>query len=224
MSPILPGKQLELGLPVIIFPGVAGRVGGAGETFSPFGNRWTASGEMCPYLHLRWHYFTWGIPPLPAEGRREDRGEVHWEAGSTGSALHTPLPRRAGRAATINSPRNPTTALPTSTPAGGGGEGGAEIWGLILCPFWAGPEASPQLEAGLGPREAEQFGPSGADCCPQTWEDVGLWAEPFCVGRGSVRDAGRHPPQLHIPCPWARDVRWWPRPSSRARAAPGAHL
>lgn len=45
-------------------------------------------------------------------------------------------------------------------------EGEAEIWGLTLCPSWVGTEASPQLEAGLSPREAEQFGPSGGRLLP----------------------------------------------------------
>lgn len=40
-------------LGVTIFPGVAGRAGGRGGTLSPFGNRWAASGEICPDLHLR---------------------------------------------------------------------------------------------------------------------------------------------------------------------------
>lgn len=55
----------------------------------------------------------------------------------------------------------------------------------MLFPSWAGTEASSQLEAGLGPSEAEQFGSTGADSCPQAWEEAGLGgSELFWIGRG----------------------------------------
>lgn len=53
----------------------------------------------------------------------------------------------------------------------------------------AGTETNPQLEAGLGPREAEQCGPTGADRCR---EKVGLG--PALDQKGSARHSGQPPP------------------------------
>lgn len=89
----------------------------------------------------------------------------------------------------------------------------------MLFPSQVGTETSPQLEAGLGPWEAEQYAPGGADCCPQAREKVRLGA---ALNRErSAPHSGPPPPPAHIPGPWTRDVRGGQGPAG-ALGRPGA--
>lgn len=160
---------------------------GVGGTLSPFGNRCTARREICSSSTER-TLLQAGESLLCQhnKGRREAGGEGHREVGKTRGAHQPPLPKRAGCAATKLFPWPPRffSQLPRQPREKPGILGIIDAISLLLGGHRDQPTAgSWKLEAGLGPRKAEQYGPSGADCCRG---ESRAWT---CSGSGGVRPA-----------------------------------